>query len=106
MPGFRIRQGYHGRRCYFTETIDRIKKPTIKRLARRAGVKRATDPLYSQAKRDCFKSHVEELVRGALLFAMHMGRNTVKLEDVLAMMKRRRSGMYGFGWFLESTAFA
>lgn len=101
MPGFRC-----CRRSIRPETIERIKKPTIKRLARRAGVKRATDFLYSQAKQDCFKSHVRELVREASLYAMHVKRNTVKVEDVLAMMKRRGSGMYGFGWFLESTAFA
>lgn len=88
------------------KAIESIKSPTMKRLTRRAGVKRAQKYLYFQARKSCFKYHVKDLVREAAIYADYARRKSVTLVDVLTMMKRRGTGMYGFGWFLEPTAYA
>mgnify|MGYP003572947348 CR=1 len=72
-----------------------ITNGSIKRLARRGGVKRIAGPVYAEV-RDIIRSFVDGTVRDATAFAEHAGKKTVSLANILGALKRRGTTIYGF----------
>ena len=73
-----------------------MNKPSIKRLARRGGVKRLTSGIYDVTRQHML-AFLERVLHDTIIFAEHARRKTIQpLEDVHAL---RRSGvtLYGFG---------
>ena len=73
-----------------------ITKPSIRRLARRGGVKRISAFIYDDA-RTVLKEFVDSLVRDAIAYTEHSKRKTVTALDVVYALKRQGRTLYGFG---------
>ena len=73
-----------------------ITKPAIRRLARRAGVKRISGLIYDET-RTVLKVFVEKVIRDAVIYTQHARRKTVTAMDVVYALKRQGRTLYGFG---------
>ncbi|KAK9817219.1 hypothetical protein WJX72_011223 [[Myrmecia] bisecta] len=73
-----------------------IHKPCIKRLARRAGVKRIGGECYKEVQSH-LRSFLMAIVCDVSILASHARRFTVTVKDVLFALKRRGRTLYGFG---------
>jgi len=72
-----------------------ITKPSIRRLARRGGVKRISSGIYLES-RGVLKHFLETVVRDAVTFCEHSRRKTVSALDVVYALKRQGHTIYGF----------
>ncbi|KAJ7465405.1 histone H4 [Mycena galericulata] len=69
------------------------KKPTLRRLARRGGVKRISGLMYEET-RGRLSSYMEVLLRDTVLHTTHGYRTTVSREDVLHALSRSGRTLY------------
>jgi histone H4 len=77
--------------------IEGITKPAIRRIARRAGVKRISGLIYAHT-RPVFKKFIEEALQKAMIYTSHkVGRRTVTARDVVYGLKQMNIALYGFG---------
>lgn len=75
--------------------IEGITKPAIRRLARRAGVKRISGRIYEET-RGVLKTFLENVIRDAVAYTEHARRKTVTVMDVTYALKRQGRSLYGF----------
>ena len=73
-----------------------ITKPSIRRLARRGGVKRISALIYEES-RGVMKTFLESVVKDAVCYTEHSRRKTVTALDVVYALKRQGKTIYGFG---------
>ena len=78
-------------------TIQGISKPSIRRLARRGGVKRVNGQIYDEI-RGVLKSFLENVIRDSVVYTEHAQRKTVTAMDVVHALKRQGRTLYGFGY--------
>ena len=78
------------------DNIEGITKVAIRRLARRAGVKRISGLIYVET-RGVLKVFLENIIRDAVTYANHAPRKTVTAMDVIHALKRNGRTLYGFG---------
>jgi histone H4 len=77
------------------DNIQGITKPAIRRLARRAGIKRLTGLCYDET-RGVLKVFLEKLIRDAVTYTEFARRRTVTSLDVIHALKRNGRTLYGF----------
>ena len=77
------------------DNIRGITKGSIRRLARRGGVKRISGTVYEEV-RGVLKSFVEGVVRDATAYTEHAKRHTVTALDVVHALKKRGRMLYGY----------
>ena len=82
-------------RCCAT-TSKASRKPAIRRLARRGGVKRISGLIYEET-RGVLKVFLENVIRDAVTYTEHARRKTVTAMDVVYALKRQGRTLYGFG---------
>jgi histone H4 len=73
-----------------------ITKPAIRRLARRAGVKRISVLIYGEI-RGVLKMFLQNIISDAVVYTEHAKRKTVSCMDVVYALKRQGKTLYGFG---------
>ncbi|KAJ6571156.1 histone-fold-containing protein [Mycena capillaripes] len=73
-----------------------ITTPTLRRLARRGGVKRTSHTIYDNM-RGALKIFLESVIRDTVLYTEHGYRTTVTPLDVMYALKRNGMTLYGFG---------
>ena len=78
------------------DNIQGITKPAIRRLARRAGVKRISNLIYEET-RGVLKIFLENVIRDSVTFTEHAKRKTVTALDVVHALKRQNKILYGYG---------
>jgi histone H4 len=78
------------------DPLQGITKPSLRRLARRGGVKRISGLIYEEA-RGVLKVFLEDILRDAVTYTQHAGRKTVTVLDVVYSLKRQGKTLYGFG---------
>lgn len=78
------------------DAIKGITKPAIRRLARKAGVKRISGLIYDET-RSALREFLEDVLRDASTYCEHARRKTVTALDVVYALKRRGRSLYGFG---------
>lgn len=78
------------------DNIQGITKPAIRRLARRAGVKRISNLIYEET-RGVLKVFLERVIKDAVTFTEHAHRKTVTALDVVHALKRQDKTLYGYG---------
>ena len=78
------------------DKVQGITKPAIRRLARRGGVKRISEPVYEEI-RSVIKVFLENLIRDTILYTEFARRKTVTAMDVVLALKRQEITLYGFG---------
>jgi histone H4 len=77
------------------DNIKGITRGSIRRLARRGGVKRISGELYDEV-RDVLKSFVDGVVRDAVAYTEHAKRRTVTAVDVVNALRKRGKLIYGY----------
>ena len=70
-------------------------KSSVRRMARRGGVKRIAMSVYDEA-RSVMHSFVRGLVRDALAYTEFGKRTTVSAMDVIHALKKRGKQLYGY----------
>ena len=78
-----------------SDNIRGITKGSIRRMARRGGVKRISSLLYKEV-RDVLKSFVEDVVRDATAYTEYARRKTVTALDVVHALRKRGKMLYGY----------
>ena len=78
------------------DSVQGITKPAVRRLARRAGVKRMSGLIY-QKTRDVIKGFLESILADSVTYTEHAKRKTVTTLDVVYALKRQGRTLYGFG---------
>jgi len=76
-------------------SISGVTHASIRRLARRGGVKRISALIYDEV-REVLKVYIENVLRDAVTYTEHAKRKTVKTIDVLYALKRQGKTLYGF----------
>ncbi len=82
----------HGKR---RSALDRISNGSIRRLARRGGVKRIARGIYADT-RSVVNSFLDQVLRDAVTYTAHARRKTVTTSDVVFALKRQGRTIYGF----------
>jgi histone H4 len=77
------------------ETVRGITKGSIRRLARRGGVKRISAEIYEEVRKT-LKGFVEGVVRDATAYCEHAKRKTVTALDVVHALRKRGRVLYGY----------
>lgn len=75
-------------------TIEGITKPSLRRLARRGGVKRVSQLMYDES-RDVLKGFLEAVLRDAVTYTEYANRKTIGSLDVVHALKRQGHILYG-----------
>ncbi|KAF2494158.1 histone-fold-containing protein [Lophium mytilinum] len=78
------------------DNIHGITKSDIRRLARRGGVKRISADVYEET-RLALRARLEKLLKEMTAVVEVCGRKTVCVSDVIFVLKRLGSPIYGFG---------
>lgn len=68
---------------------------SIRRLARRGGVKRIAAPIYGEV-RDVIRRFVDGVVRDATAYTEHAKHKTVSVADIVAALRKRGRSIYGY----------
>ncbi|KAK3390571.1 histone-fold-containing protein [Podospora didyma] len=77
------------------DCIRGITKPTIRRLARRGGVKRISGAIYDDV-RHALKDRLTTIIRDVVTFTEYRNRKTVTVNDVIFALRRLGRPIYGF----------
>lgn len=78
-----------------TVSAQGITKPALGRVARRAGVKQVSRPVYEEA-RAALNAFLTKIVQDCTLYAEHGHRKTIVASDVEMALNRNGRPMYGF----------
>ncbi|KAJ1391007.1 histone-fold-containing protein [Ochromonadaceae sp. CCMP2298] len=78
------------------DNIHGITKAAIRRLARRAGVKRICGLIYEET-RGVLKKFLEGVCADAVIYTDYAHRRTVSALDIVHALKKRGITLYGFG---------
>ncbi|KAK5103814.1 hypothetical protein LTS08_003236 [Lithohypha guttulata] len=73
-----------------------INKPTIRRLARRGGIKRIQGDIYPTV-REVVRDYLKRIIHKLVLLVEHARRKTVTTLDVVYALRALGSPIYGFG---------
>ena len=78
------------------DNVDGIKKPVIRRLARKGGVKRISGRIYDLI-RVVLKVFLENVIKDTIIYTENALRRTVTCLDVVHALKRQGRTLYGYG---------
>ncbi len=76
-------------------TLDRISSNSIRRLARRGGIKRVSSSIYGDT-RLVIHAFLDGVLRDAITYTHHANRKTVTTTCVVYALKRQGRTIYGF----------
>jgi histone H4 len=79
------------------EAMKGVTKPSLRRLARRGGVKRISGDIYTEC-RSALRVFLSTILRDATTYTEHAHRKTVTTMDVIYALKRNNTSLYGFGF--------
>ncbi len=77
-------------------TLEGISNGSIRRLARRGGVKRISHFIYGDTRKVIY-TFLGNVVRDCVTYTEHGRRKTVTAMDVVFALKRQGRTIYGFG---------
>jgi histone H4 len=70
-----------------------VRKPALKRLCRRAGIKRMDRHTYGEIRR-VMDEYLKTVVRHSLVVMRHSKRKTVMAEDVAVVLRNNRTPLF------------
>lgn len=73
-----------------------VTKPAIRRIARRAGVKRISGGIYEEM-RNVLRLFLQEIIKDAVTYTEHSRRKTCTAMDVVYALKRHNRVLFGYG---------
>lgn len=77
------------------ESLKNISKPSIRRLARRGGVKRLGSAVYGEM-RVALHQYLTKILLATTMHTDHAKRQIVSVEDVLQALRIHGQKLYGF----------
>jgi histone H4 len=77
-------------------TLDGISKPSIRRLGRRAGVKRLNNKMYETMRKE-MQAFLSTVLHDALIYTTNGKRHTIQVNDVLLSLMRNGRKLYAYG---------
>ncbi|KAG5486661.1 hypothetical protein LSCM1_07913 [Leishmania martiniquensis] len=77
------------------DNIRGITRGSIRRLARRGGVKRISSDIYEEVRR-VLKTYVEDIVRCSTAYTEYARKKTVTASDVVNALRKRGHMLYGY----------
>ncbi|CAD2214687.1 histone H4 [Angomonas deanei] len=77
------------------DNIKSISRGSIRRLARRGGVRRLSGEIYEEVRR-VLKSYVEDVVRTATSYTEYSRAKTVKASDIVSALRKKGQILYGY----------
>jgi histone H4 len=80
------------------DEVNGITKPSIRRLARRSGIKRISTYTYSETRAN-LKAFLQTIVSDALIYTKHARRKTMTASDVVYSLKKNGHKIYGYGGY-------
>ena len=83
------------RRRVIRDNLEGISKASLRRLARRGGVKRLSGLIYYEV-RGVLRDFLRRVIGTALIYMSHAKRRTVSAMDVVHALKRDGRMLYGF----------
>ena len=86
------------RRTQPAKPTEGVSKQAIRRLARRAGVKRMSEGIYTEAPL-ALRAWLKTIVRDAVVYADHAKRFTLTVNDVILALKRNGATLYGYTYY-------
>ncbi|KIJ92042.1 hypothetical protein K443DRAFT_685490 [Laccaria amethystina LaAM-08-1] len=89
-------KGIKRHRKILRDSIQVIPRPSLRRVARRGGVKRIDKCIYKET-RGALKFFLEDVLRDTVAYTDHDKRQTVSALDVVHALKRSGHSLYGFG---------
>jgi len=78
------------------DNLQGITKGSIRRIARRGGVKRMSGLIYEEVRGN-LKNFLEMVLNDTVTYTLHGRRKTVSALDVVYALKRHAIQLYGFG---------
>ena len=72
-----------------------ITNPAIRRILRRAGVKRMSGMIYEEV-RGILYEWLTNVIQDALIYTLHSRRKTVQVMDMVYALKRHNHILYGY----------
>lgn len=79
------------------DSVRGVTHPAIRRLARRAGIKRISGLLYDEV-RGVLRAFVNGVVKDAISYTEAAKRKSVFPSDVVHALRRRGKAIYGYGF--------
>lgn len=76
---------------------ENLRKPALRRIARRAGIKRISGNYYDVIRKIAVKK-IAIILHDAMTFMEYANRKTVTPDDIVRSSKRRGMILYGYGW--------
>lgn len=92
------RAGVPRRRVQLPKRSEGVSKQAIRRLARRAGVKRMSEGIYTEVPL-ALRAWLKAIVKDAVVYADHARRFTLTVNDVILALKRNGSTLYGYTYY-------
>ncbi|ETS83028.1 hypothetical protein PFICI_04904 [Pestalotiopsis fici W106-1] len=89
------KSGAKRHRKILRDNIQGVTKGSIRRLARRGGVKRISGGIYEEV-RGVLKGYLESVLRDVVLYTEYRQAKTVTTTDVIHALRRRGTPIYGF----------
>lgn len=74
---------------------DNIRSPSLKRLMRRAGIRRISAAFIQEA-REMLRQFLENVIPDCVITAEYFRRKTITASDVVYVLKRHGRKLYGF----------
>lgn len=75
-------------------TGHKLKKPTIKRLARKAGIVRVKRDMYNEVRYE-FDRKLKQIIGNAIVYMEYAKRQTITSGDILEALRVSNNTMYG-----------
>jgi histone H4 len=85
----------HRRRRVLLAGTARMSKGSLRRLARRGGVKRMSSSIFQDTEH-VLREFLRETLRNSVVFMEHARRKTLTLQDVVYALKHQGNTLYGF----------
>lgn len=76
-------------------SLDGVTKASIRKLARRGGVKRLSSLIYDETRK-VLVDFLKDVIGTSILYTEHARRKTVTVTDVIYALKKRGKALYGF----------
>jgi histone H4 len=102
MSGKGGKEGAKRHRQVTKDNIKGVTKPAIRRLARRAGVKRISGSVYDEIRKDHkdrgpLQHFLRTIVQDAVTLTQHTRANTVSTNAVIRSLRRNKKPIVGYG---------
>ena len=71
-----------------------ITDPSIRRLARKGGIKRINGLVYDEVRNEVLTPYLKRIIGDAIAYTEHAHRKTLSLQDVVYSLKRNGQTLY------------